>query len=69
VREGAQVRTVVLRGQDGYRTTLPLSEFLGEDSCLPGWFLRLAYRPLIGFTVDRFAKALALHQPEDLRRP
>jgi DMSO/TMAO reductase YedYZ molybdopterin-dependent catalytic subunit len=132
VYEGTQVRTVVLRGQDGYRTTLLLSDLLAEDVLiadrldgtqlsvehgaplrlvapahygyksvkhlsrlefwqgvpsvrpaafafmdhprarvayeergrwLPGWLLRLAYRPLIRSTAERFAKALALHQP------
>ena len=137
VHAGAEVRTVVLRGQDGYRTTLPLSDLLAEDVLiadrldgvqlsvehgaplrlvapahygyksvkhlsriefwrgvpparpaafafmdhprarvaheergrwLPGWLLRLAYRPLIGFTAERFAKALALRQQETQAR-
>lgn len=31
---GAQVKTVVLRGQDGYRTTLPLADLLAADMLL-----------------------------------
>lgn len=31
VLEGTQVRTVVLRAQDGYRTTMLLSDLLGDD--------------------------------------
>jgi DMSO/TMAO reductase YedYZ molybdopterin-dependent catalytic subunit len=31
VKTGCEVRTVVLRGQDGYRTTLAISDLLAED--------------------------------------
>jgi DMSO/TMAO reductase YedYZ molybdopterin-dependent catalytic subunit len=133
VRRPAQPNLVVLRGQDGYRTTLPLADLLAEDVLLadrlegeplsiehgaplrliapshygyksvkhlsrleiwqgapgvrpaafafmdhprarvaeeergrwlPGWLLRYVYRPLIGFTASRFAKAMATCQAQ-----
>ncbi len=131
LHDGAQIQTVVLRGQDGYRTTLSLSDLLAQDVLIadtldgepltiahgapmrivapahygyksmkhlskmefwqgvpkvrtgafafmdhprarvaleerglwfPGWLLRYLYRPLIGSTVRKFAKALAAHK-------
>lgn len=130
---GARVQTVVARGQDGYRTTLQLSDLLADEVLLadrldgqaltvahgaplrlvlpahygyksvkhlsqlefwqgkpkvrppafafmdhprarvafeergrwvPGWLLRLAYRPLVRGTAERFAQALARHQKD-----
>jgi hypothetical protein len=36
---------------------------------LPGWLLRQLYRPLIGPTVKRFARAMAAHEAAGNARP
>lgn len=77
----AQVKTVVLRGQDGYRTTLPLADLLAADMLLAdtldgqplsvehGAPLRLVAPAHYGYKSLKHLSHLEFHQGEPKVRP